>query len=215
MSAKIEELPEDVSVEEVAATNADSDNEEIADGSSITVYSRAEKKARKALVKLGLKKVEGINRVVLKRSRDVHFVIANPEVYKSGPTSYIVFGEAKAEDYGALVRQASALQNAVGPNATPEEIAAAAAASGLPSKDPESITADLEAAAAAASSGSAASASEPIDDNIPDSELISAGLSKDDLNMIKDQTSSSNGAILKAYKENAKDVINTIVALTS
>ncbi|KAK4701723.1 nascent polypeptide-associated complex subunit alpha, partial [Phenoliferia sp. Uapishka_3] len=49
--------------------------------------------------KLGLKKMEGINRVVLRRPKNVLFVIPHPEVYKSPASDcYIVFGEAKVED---------------------------------------------------------------------------------------------------------------------
>ncbi|KAH8917980.1 nascent polypeptide-associated complex, alpha subunit [Atractiella rhizophila] len=63
------------------------------------LQSRAEKKSRKALAKLGLKQVPGINRVTLRRPKGILLVISNPEVYKS-PNSecYIVFGEAKVED---------------------------------------------------------------------------------------------------------------------
>jgi len=52
-------------------------------GASVTVHSRNEKKARKAIAKLGLKHVEGITRVTLRRPKNVLFVISNPDVYKS------------------------------------------------------------------------------------------------------------------------------------
>jgi nascent polypeptide-associated complex subunit alpha len=60
------------------------------------IQSRAERKARKALLTLGLKRVPDITRVTLRRPKNVLFVIAKPDVYKS-PISdtYIVFGEAK------------------------------------------------------------------------------------------------------------------------
>jgi len=46
--------------------------------------------------KLGLKQVSGINRVTMRKSKNIIFVISKPDVYKS-PSSdtYIVFGEAK------------------------------------------------------------------------------------------------------------------------
>ncbi|VVT48650.1 uncharacterized protein SAPINGB_P001883 [Magnusiomyces paraingens] len=215
--SKIEEIPTESVPEEVQDAGVESESEEIADGSTVTVYSRAEKKARKALIKLGLKKVEGISRVVLRRGQSINFVIANPEVYRASNSSYIVFGEAKIEDFGALARQASALQ-AGAANANPADLAAAAKASGLSaedleaiSKDPASIHADLEAAAAAGGLQKA-------DEDIPEAseeELVEAGLTKDDIEAIKSQTTASNGAILKAFKENNKDVINTIVTLTA
>ena len=40
-------------------------------GSSVTVHSRNEKKARKAIAKLGLKHIEGITRVTLRRPKGV------------------------------------------------------------------------------------------------------------------------------------------------
>lgn len=60
------------------------------------IQSRAERKARKALLGLGLKKIAGINRVTLRRPKNILFVIASPDVYKSpNSDTYIVFGEAK------------------------------------------------------------------------------------------------------------------------
>ena len=43
--------------------------------------SRAERKARKAIGKLGLKAVPGITRVAVKRQRNTLFNILRPEVY--------------------------------------------------------------------------------------------------------------------------------------
>lgn len=43
----------------------------IPQGSSVTVHSRNEKKARKAIAKLGLKHIEGITRVTLRRPKNV------------------------------------------------------------------------------------------------------------------------------------------------
>jgi nascent polypeptide-associated complex subunit alpha len=60
------------------------------------IQSRAERKARKALLTLGLRKVPDITRVTLRRPKNVLFVIAKPDVYKSpNSDTYIVFGEAK------------------------------------------------------------------------------------------------------------------------
>lgn len=43
--------------------------------------SRAEKKARKAIAKLGLKKVEDITRVTVRKQKAPFFRISNPDVY--------------------------------------------------------------------------------------------------------------------------------------
>ncbi|KAL9968355.1 hypothetical protein ACROYT_G026716 [Oculina patagonica] len=61
--------------------------------------SRGEKKARKAMSKLGLKSIAGVNRVTIRKSKNILFVINKPDVYKSPASdTYIVFGEAKIED---------------------------------------------------------------------------------------------------------------------
>ena len=61
--------------------------------------SRSEKKARKAILKLGVKPYPGISRVTIRKSKNILFVIARPDVYTS-PSSdtYIVFGEAKVSE---------------------------------------------------------------------------------------------------------------------
>merc|ERR1712136_539297 len=74
-------------------------------GSGKSKQSRSEKKARKAMSKLGLKAVTGINRVTIRKSKNILFVINKPDVMKSPASdTYIVFGEAKIED---LSQQAS------------------------------------------------------------------------------------------------------------
>lgn len=61
--------------------------------------SRSEKKARKAMSKLGLKSVSGVKRVTIRKSKNILFVINKPDVYKSPASdTFIVFGEAKIED---------------------------------------------------------------------------------------------------------------------
>merc|ERR1712170_195229 len=55
--------------------------------------SRSEKKARKAISKLGLKQVTGVTRVTIRKSKNILFVIGRPDVYKSPASdTYIVFG---------------------------------------------------------------------------------------------------------------------------
>ena len=68
-----------------ASSSSDSDAGEanIPAGAAVTVHSRNEKKARKAIAKLGLKHVEGITRVTLRRPKNILFVISQPDVYKS------------------------------------------------------------------------------------------------------------------------------------
>lgn len=90
-----EEAPE---VEEIVS---DEEEEKVQEGDNDHKgkLNKNEKKARKVMAKLGLKSLTGVNRVVIKKSREIMFVIKDPEVMKS-PSSdtYIIFGEAKIED---------------------------------------------------------------------------------------------------------------------
>lgn len=71
--------------------------------------SRNEKKARKAISKLGLKNITGITRVTIRKSKNILFVINNPDVMKSPASdTYIVFGEAKIEDLSQQAQHAAA-----------------------------------------------------------------------------------------------------------
>jgi nascent polypeptide-associated complex subunit alpha len=73
---RVEELPDDeipkTAVED-AGSSSDSDAEEptIPGGAAVAIHSRNEKKARKAIGKLGLKHVPGITRVTLRRPKNV------------------------------------------------------------------------------------------------------------------------------------------------
>ena len=73
MPATIEELPSDHEPEAEVAADAGSDGEVGANLDKL--QSRAERKARKALLGLGLKKVPGINRVTLRRPKGVRLYI--------------------------------------------------------------------------------------------------------------------------------------------
>ncbi|KAL1786510.1 nascent polypeptide-associated complex subunit alpha [Sigmodon hispidus] len=71
--------------------------------------SRSEKKARKAMSKLGLRQATGVARVTIQKSKNIHFVITKPDVDKSPASdSYIVFGEAKIEDLSHQAQLAAA-----------------------------------------------------------------------------------------------------------
>ena len=77
---RIEELPDEpekknVQIEEEESTE-ESEGEEAGEanipaGASVAVHSRNEKKARKAIAKLGLKHIDGITRVTLRRPKNV------------------------------------------------------------------------------------------------------------------------------------------------
>merc|ERR1719484_88560 len=116
--SKAEEKEKEVeSGDDDSDTDEDMPNLEGADGQGKEgggKQNRSEKKSRKAIQKLGMKPVQGIVRVTVKKSKNILFVISSPDVHKS-PTSdtYIVFGEAKIEDLSAQA-QASAAQQFTG-----------------------------------------------------------------------------------------------------
>ncbi|EER10992.1 nascent polypeptide associated complex alpha chain with an NAC domain, putative [Perkinsus marinus ATCC 50983] len=73
--------------------------------------NRAEKKARRAIQKLGLKPVPGIIRVTVRKGKEMLFVISQPDVLKvAGGDTYVVFGEARVEDMSAMSQAAAASQ---------------------------------------------------------------------------------------------------------
>jgi nascent polypeptide-associated complex subunit alpha len=78
---RVEELPED-DVPKTGVEDADSSDSEageeptIPGGAAVTIHSRNEKKARKAIGKLGLKHVPGITRVTLRRPKNVSSIIS-------------------------------------------------------------------------------------------------------------------------------------------
>jgi nascent polypeptide-associated complex subunit alpha len=114
-------------------------------------------------MKLGLKQVPGVTRVALKKSKTIIFGMTKPDVFKS-PTSdtYVIFGEAKAEDLGASQQQQAAEQfraPQAAPAARPVAAARPAAAvesagsvdeTGLDAKDIELVVAQAGCSRAAA-----------------------------------------------------------------
>ena len=74
---RVEEIPDEepskANVEEAGSSSDSEAGEEptIPGGAAVTIHSRNEKKARKAIGKLGLKHVPGITRVTLRRPKNV------------------------------------------------------------------------------------------------------------------------------------------------
>merc|ERR1719384_1264797 len=86
----------------------------MADGEAPTTsvkLHRSEKKARKVFGKLGLTPCEDVMRVTIKKSKDILFVIQNPDVFKVPEyDTYIIYGEAKIEDLNAQQQAQAAEQ---------------------------------------------------------------------------------------------------------
>merc|ERR1719216_551955 len=117
------------------------------DGEGKGKQSRGEKKARKTLSKLGLKQVAGVTRVTIRKSKNILFVVNNPDVYKNpNGDTYVVFGEAKIEDMSQQAQMEAAskfrgedggvtMPTEMGGHGTAPSAAAAAAKPAIPEAD--------------------------------------------------------------------------------
>ncbi|EFJ40516.1 hypothetical protein VOLCADRAFT_77934 [Volvox carteri f. nagariensis] len=142
-----EEFEAKEGVEEVEDDDEDlSDDDEEGDldegdeegGGARGKQSRSEKKSRKAMQKLGMKPVQGVTRVTIKKSKNILFVIQSPDVFKSPASdTYIIFGEAKIEDLSAQSQAAAAEQFKMRPE--PEAAQALGAAAGQAEDDDEEV----------------------------------------------------------------------------
>ncbi|KAG5647210.1 GAL4 enhancer protein [Asterophora parasitica] len=196
MSAHIEEVASDHSDHEHHdhdhPHDHDHDHEEDPTSAAALdkIQSRSERKARKALLSLGLKKVPDITRVTLRRPKNVLFVLASPDVYKS-PNSdcYIVFGEAKIEDLNSQAQLSAAQQlvSGAGGASTLEESGA-----GGEDDDDDAIP-ELEAA----------------EDDGPVDET---GVDPKDIELVIAQVGCSRAKAVKVLKESGGDLINAIMA---
>jgi len=190
MSATIEEVHSDHSdheghnhVDEDPTSNAALDK----------IQSRSERKARKALLSLGLKRVPNITRVTLRRPKNVLFVLASPDVYKSSNSDcYIVFGEAKIEDMNSQAQMSAAQQLAQGGGAS---------VAGL---DNSGITGEGD---------------DDDDDDIPDLEapeeegpVDETGVDPKDIDLVMAQVNCSRAKAVRVLKESGGDLINAIMA---
>ena len=61
---------------------------------------KADKKVRKAMTKLGMVKMEGVNRVTMKQKDNYVIIVKEPEVFTSpqNENSFIIFGELTFDD---------------------------------------------------------------------------------------------------------------------
>jgi nascent polypeptide-associated complex subunit alpha len=97
---RIEELPDEEPSKNAAADDASSSSDSegeagegeatIPAGSAVAVHSRNEKKARKAIGKLGLKHVPGITRVTLRRPKGVSVDLYSLHCNKRHPESCVI-----------------------------------------------------------------------------------------------------------------------------
>ncbi|KAF2830030.1 NAC-domain-containing protein [Ophiobolus disseminans] len=204
---RIEELPDEpekknVQIEEDESSE-ESEGEEAGEanipaGASVAVHSRNEKKARKAIAKLGLKHIDGITRVTLRRPKNILFVINQPDVYKSpSSNTWIIFGEAKIEDLNSQA-QASAAQ----------QLAQAEAASHDHSGHDHDH--DHKGKGKAVEDKKEEEDEEEDDD---DEEVDDSGLEAKDIELVMQQASVSRKKAVKALKENDNDIRSAALKL--
>jgi nascent polypeptide-associated complex subunit alpha len=143
--------------------------------------------------KLGLKQLTGINRVTMRKSKNIIFVISKPDVYKSpNSDTYIVFGEAKVEDLSHQAQMAAADKFKLNQGASADAAAAA----------------NLAAAAAAAGASKAPATIAEEDD---DEEVDATGVEEKDIEIVVTQSNVSRKRAIKALKNNNNDIINAIM----
>lgn len=148
--------------------------------------SRGEKKARKIMSKLGLKPVTGVSRVTIRKSKNILFVINNPDVYKNPHSdTYIIFGEAKIEDLSQQAQVAAAEKYKTDTAPTVGDVAGATARTQEPP-----ITEEDE---------------EEVDDT---------GVDEKDIELVMSQANVPRAKAIRALKSNQNDIVNAIMELT-
>lgn len=146
--------------------------------------SRGEKKARKIMSKLGLKPVTGVTRVTIRKSKNILFVINNPDVYKNPHSdTYIIFGEAKIEDLSQQA-QVAAAEKFKAPETTP-----------------------------AATDSSSANVVAPIAEE-DEEEVDETGVDEKDIDLVVSQANVPRAKAIRALKNNNNDIVNAIMELT-
>ncbi|KAJ0000363.1 hypothetical protein NQD34_012205 [Periophthalmus magnuspinnatus] len=158
----------------------------VSEGLSRPKQSRSEKKARKAMSKLGLKPVHGVTRITIRKSKSILFVISRPDVFKSPASDiYIVFGEAKIEDLSQQAHKAAAEKFRVPVTSTP-----------LAPPIPPRLSIKEES------------------DDEEEEEVDEGGLEQRDIELVMAQANVSRSKAVRALKHNKNDIVNAIMELT-
>jgi nascent polypeptide-associated complex subunit alpha len=148
--------------------------------------SRGEKKARKIMSKLGLKQITGVNRVTIRKSKNILFVIQKPDVYKNPASdTYIVFGEAKIEDLSQQAQMAAAEKFK-----TPE----------LPQTGELTTATNLQTTIP--------------EDEEEDEDVDATGVEEKDIELVMSQANVTRTKAIKALKKTENDIVNAIMDLT-
>ncbi|KAI5620831.1 hypothetical protein C0J50_19559 [Silurus asotus] len=148
---------------------------------SKTKQSRSEKKARKAMSKLGLKQIHGVTRITIRKSKNILFVITRPDVFKSPASDiYIVFGEAKIEDLSQQVHKAAAEKFKV-------------------PLDPSPLTPDIMPSLTIK------------EESEEEEEVDESGLEQRDIELVMAQANVARAKAVRALRHNKNDIVNAIM----
>ena len=180
--AKVEEVTDDTPLGTVPDPEQQNDEDDVHDETAHGAKpNRGEKKCRKAMQKLGLKAVPGINRVTMKRSKNILFTIEHPEVMKSPNAEiYVVFGAAKYEDLNQMAANLEAK------NFAAEE----------PSKKEEAPIETVK---------------EEVEEEDEDKEVDDSGLREEDIENVMSHCGVSRAKAVKALRGSNGDPIDAIL----
>jgi nascent polypeptide-associated complex subunit alpha len=205
VAAKTETTEESTTkIEDVNSDDDDDDDSHVAESAAggdsaesehKKKQSRSEKKARKALLKLGLRPVSDIVRVTIKQPKGLLFVIPKPDVFKS-PSSdtYVVFGEAKIEDLSSQAVAKAAEQFKANPDLA-----------SVVKGDDDDLPELVEDTSAPSVSEKTESAEEGVDEE---------GVDLADINLVMAQTQTTRAKAVKALKNHKGDLLGAIMEVT-
>jgi len=207
-----EEMPE---LETADNVKKDEENVDMGKAGKGSKQNRSEKKARKAMQKLGMKQVPGIVRVTVKKAKNILFVISKPDVFKSPASdTYIIFGEAKIEDINSQAQAAAAEQfkntnnnnNNNNNNPTNNNNQTDQGVSDVlrPEEAPSSSSSTSTSTSSASRSSSSTATSDSVDE---------AGLDSDEIQTVINQTQCTRQQAVAALKKSG-NIVDAILALT-
>jgi len=167
-------------IPELEATGSGTLSQEV----SKAKQSRGEKKARKLMSKLGLKPIQGVSRVTIRKSKNILFVINKPDVFKNPASdTYIIFGETKIEDLSQQA-QVAAAEKFKAPDLSQSTDTGATTVVG------------------------------PIQEESEEEELDANGIEDKDIELVMSQANVSRNKAVKALTNNQNDIVNAIMELT-
>lgn len=155
------------------------------DHEELTGANRGEKKFRKAMSKMGLKPVSGINRVTIKKGKAFVISIDDPDVWKSpgSENAYIIFGKPNMDGLGGSAGQSEVnqFQSPVNPEGAQQP------AQQVGTEQAQEVAGE---------------------------DLSEEGLTPDNIKMVMEYTKCSKAEAIRTLRETNDDSVNAIMKLT-